>query len=205
MSQAPFPRVQTNHGRYYVYVHCREDDGGPFYVGKGSGRRAWVPQGRSAWWNRIVAKHGLVVKIHRHFQDESEAFASEIETIAILRDLGYQLCNLTIGGEGMSGFKFSEEANLAKSKRTTIQMSSPEARMRISQLKCGEANTQSKLSDEKVRQIHLGANAGDTGEFLSKKFSVSRGLISMILSGKRRRNIYLEFHPEAQTEVKLQA
>ena len=118
------PTLSSDQGRFYVYIHCRADDGEPFYAGKGSGRRAWAKTGRSAWWKRIVAKHGLIVKIQKHFQDESEAFASEIETIAILRDLGYELCNLTDGGEGASGSKHTSETRGKISKAN----STPEAR-----------------------------------------------------------------------------
>ena len=122
------PTLSSDQGRFYVYVHCRADDGEPFYAGKGSGKRAWAKTGRSDWWKRIVAKHGLVVKIQRSFQDESEAFASEIETIAILRDLGHPLVNLTEGGEGASGAVRSAETRAKIAERTRQQMASGEAR-----------------------------------------------------------------------------
>lgn len=148
---------------FYVYVHVKADTGEPFYAGKGSGHRAWSKNGRSAWWKNIVAKHGLVVRIQKHFQDESAAFASEIETIAILRDLGYELCNLTDGGEGPSGAMRGEEtrakmsaakstpearaaqaewnqrrwskpeARLAQAERVRQRMASPEARLAVAE------------------------------------------------------------------------
>ena len=117
--------TQPDQGRFYVYVHCRADDGEPFYVGKGTKARAWNKAGRSAWWKRIVAKHGLIVKIQKHFQDESEAFASEVETIAILRDLGYELCNMTDGGEGASGYVHDVETRA----KMSVAKSSHEARL----------------------------------------------------------------------------
>ena len=41
---------------YYVYEHWRLDTDTCFYVGKGSGNRAYKTVGRNCHWKNIVAK-----------------------------------------------------------------------------------------------------------------------------------------------------
>lgn len=85
---------------HYVYIHRRASDNLPFYVGKGNKYRAWVKEGRSGWWQRVVAKHGLIVEIVFEHLEESEAFQCERDTILELSYFNYPLVNLTAGGEG---------------------------------------------------------------------------------------------------------
>lgn len=96
----------------HVYRHIRLDKNEPFYIGIGAddlGRRAHDKKARrSEWWNRIVDKHGYIVQIL--FEDVSIEFAKEKEKefIALYGrlDLGTgTLCNLTDGGDGISGWK----------------------------------------------------------------------------------------------------
>lgn len=96
---------------FYVYVHRRADTGTVFYVGKGKGRRAWVTQHRNPWWRAVVAKAGAyeIDKVVEHV-DEELAHLAEIELIAKLRSSGVRLCNLTDGGEGMTGYVRSAES-----------------------------------------------------------------------------------------------
>ncbi len=89
---------------YYVYVHYKKDSGEPFYVGKGTARRAYRVSGRSMWWQRTVAKHGFYTEILFEFSTEQEAFNRERSLIDTLCKK-YSLCNLTKGGEGSSGYK----------------------------------------------------------------------------------------------------
>ncbi len=93
---------------YYLYVHRRASDGRVFYVGKGTGYRAWQRGSRrNEHWNRIVAKHGLIVEIlETGYQDW---YAIERE-IALIEFYGRgNLCNNTDGGEGQSGHIKSQE------------------------------------------------------------------------------------------------
>lgn len=101
------PLIATDK-KFYVYLHLRESDGKPFYVGKGCKGRAYKMLGRSEYWTRIKDKHGCVVKILFSELCENEAFELEKQTISVLRKDGYELCNLTDGGEGTSGIIVSE-------------------------------------------------------------------------------------------------
>ena len=102
---------------FYVYKHVRKDNNTCFYVGKGKGRRIYVPK-RNKHYNRIRKKHGCyVVKIKENLT-EKEAFALEREIIEDyvfvfgygINIKGYRdysdkkyLTNSTWGGEGVSG------------------------------------------------------------------------------------------------------
>lgn len=114
---------------FYVYLHIRKDDGVAFYVGKGKAKRAWVTSGRSAYWNRVVAKHGLSVEIVK--SDLSEEAALELEKATILKIGRGFLCNLTDGGEGVSGWRPSEENRARMSKAQKGRKHSVSSRLKM--------------------------------------------------------------------------
>ena len=107
---------------FYIYVHRKLSDNKPFYVGKGSGNRAFDFSGRNKYWKRVKDKHGIKVEIVFDNLSEDEAFQCEIDTLLEFKYFGYELTNMTNGGEGPSGLNFSDEqrlniANGLKSKR----------------------------------------------------------------------------------------
>lgn len=90
---------------FYTYFHTRNDTQKPFYIGKGSGKRAHaVGRERNKHWCNIVKKHGHVVHIAAEWSTESEALEHEKFLITCFRDMGIELCNMTDGGEGTSGW-----------------------------------------------------------------------------------------------------
>lgn len=96
---------------FYVYHHVRTSDGKVFYVGKGRGSRLKAVSGRNPKWANFVAKHGgWVAKIIADGMNEREAHALEIAEIARLGKKN--LCNLTGGGEGVCGLKFTDDQRL---------------------------------------------------------------------------------------------
>lgn len=93
---------------FYVYAYLRKD-GTPYYIGKGSGNRAY--------------KHSNTDKIHPPIDvsnivflkeniSETEAFAYEKQMISHYgrKDLGTGILrNMTNGGEGTAGYKHTSE------------------------------------------------------------------------------------------------
>ena len=94
---------------FYVYAHIRNDTGAIFYVGKGRGKRAIQKCGRNRHWRNIAGASGFRVVYLWSNVDEVSALALEIETIASLRQRGAALTNVTEGGGGLSGMKFSDD------------------------------------------------------------------------------------------------
>lgn len=156
---------------FYVYLHRRASDGSVFYVGKGSRKRAWERSSRNAHWRNIVAKHGLVVELAA--TGLQEWYALELESEMIFR-LGRQtLCNLTDGGDGISGHVHSDETRARLRELNTGKTLAPEARRKISEalagrprdeatrLKIGETQKGTRKSPEHRAKLSA-ANAGKT-------------------------------------------
>jgi len=94
---------------FYVYAH--KNNGKVFYVGKGRRRRAWAISGRNNKWKKFTENCITwdVVMLAENLSEKS-AHSLEIETI---KGIGLEnLCNLTAGGEGVVGFRFSDEQRL---------------------------------------------------------------------------------------------
>jgi hypothetical protein len=92
--------------RFYVYEHLRSDTGAIFYVGKGTGKRCFVKSHhhRNEFWQRTEKKAGgFCVRMVAKDVDEELAFLVEQERISQLRIVGVCLCNMTDGGDGVSG------------------------------------------------------------------------------------------------------
>jgi hypothetical protein len=86
--------------KYYTYAYLREDRT-PYYVGKGTGKRAYKPH-----TNVPKPKERNRIIILKENLTEQEAFRHEIYMIAVLgrKDLGTGILrNLSPGGYGGSG------------------------------------------------------------------------------------------------------
>jgi hypothetical protein len=96
---------------FYVYGHFKPNEDIPFYVGKGTGRRAWQKNGRNEYWKNVVNKYGYEVKLLEENLTEEGAYERERELII---EIGLdKLTNILTGGEGMS----SEDAKRLAKKR----------------------------------------------------------------------------------------
>lgn len=94
---------------FYSYMWMREDES-PYYVGKGSGKRAFIN-------GHGVHRPPCLFRIVVFPQDsEADAFRSEMDLIELFgrKDLGTGcLRNLTNGGEGTTGHKHTLKAKKA--------------------------------------------------------------------------------------------
>ena len=122
--------------KFYVYVDFREDDGRPFYVGKGSRARVKLEKKRNPLHTNIKNKHGMVRKILFETYSEQEAFQKEVELIQELKthiDFGEGGANFTLGGDGTTGYKWNEEQREEQREACKKKWENPEYREKFSE------------------------------------------------------------------------
>ncbi len=137
---------------YYVYIHRKATTGEVFYVGKGHGNRAYSHRNRNRMWQRVVKRHGITVEIVIEGIQEWYAFELEKDLITSYgrrSDNSGVLVNMTEGGEGVSGFRHSEETKTTISKKNKGTKKSADFCKKLSVLKIGNTNMLGKtLSTE---------------------------------------------------------
>jgi hypothetical protein len=136
---------------FYTYAHYRKDSDTIFYIGKGKEGRASSQAGRNGYWKAVATKHGFEVKILARWHTEVEALDHEVLLISCLKEMGYQLTNLTDGGEGASGAKRTIETRKKMSLAQTGKTRSKEAVEKIASKLRGRKHT-----EEHKRKISLG-------------------------------------------------
>ena len=97
--------------KFYVYTYLRED-GTPYYIGKGSGNRAWKSHKRTNG-TELLPKDKSKIIILIDGLEEQVAFNYEEFLIFEYgrKDLGTGILrNVSNGGEGSSGYKHTEDA-----------------------------------------------------------------------------------------------
>lgn len=176
----------VNPYRFYTYAYLREDRT-PYYIGKGSGRRAYIKQKN---FFKPPKDKSRIIFLKQNLT-EQESFKHEKYMIAVFgrKDLGTGiLYNRTDGGEGVSGLKHSKEvreklsiANKGKklSKRTREKMSEAQKNMSeetklkmvLSRLgyshseetkrKMSETKKGKKKSREHIEKIRLSSKIGE--------------------------------------------
>jgi hypothetical protein len=173
----------------YIYRHIRLDKNEPFYIGIGSDNngkysRANRKTYRSDFWNKVIEKTDYRVEIIDDDLTWGEAKEKEMWWIKFYgrRNIGSgPLVNLTDGGDGMAGWKASDET-----------------RKKLSETRKGKVYLPIgwKMSDEQkkvLREHRLGKPPGNKGipltEEQKKKISEkAKGRIS----NKRKTVICLE-------------
>ncbi len=196
---------------YYTYAYLREDRT-PYYIGRGKGRRAFQQSGH---YVKVPPKDRvLFLKIGLSY---SESIQHERYMIAVLgRKINGTGClrNYTEGGEGVPGYRHSQEAKDEMSRTRTGRLHSSKAKERIriglatawaegrhhdisgennpnADGHHGEKNGRSKLTNDDRRQIVLeyvpGKKNGHNGNCaeLATRYGVSMGQIRRIARDPR--------------------
>lgn len=117
----------------YLYKHIRLDTGKVFYVGisrdesKGY-KRMFSEKGRSEYWKNIKKKTEIKYEIYLDGISWEEACSLEKSLINIYgrttNNTG-DLCNLTIGGEGIIGYVLSDDQKTKRSELAKKRLSNP--------------------------------------------------------------------------------
>jgi len=170
---------------YYVYQYLREN-GTPYYIGKGSGRRAFVSQRTIP---KPKDKSRIQIVAHKLF--ESEAFLLEIKLIEYFGriDLGTGILhNKTNGGDGapkvVGKVAWNKDKTQSASHNAKISKALKEyKRTELHQLAINAAlkgraptflgKTHSEETKQKLREINKGKKQGPMSDESKKKLSES--------------------------------
>ena len=177
---------------FYVYEHWRPDKGECFYVGKGHGDRAHRMERRSKHHKNIVSKleaMGMCVEVVLFASGltEQEAFEIEKSRIAHYRDMGVRLANKTDGGDGITGYRHTEEM---KEHFSNIRKGHPPTR----------GTTGMKLSEEtrqKMSARKKGKKPNNFGKKVNRKPATDEARRNMSIAAKKRFE-----NPEAKKHLK---
>ncbi|QIG68258.1 putative homing endonuclease protein [Rhizobium phage RHph_Y1_10] len=191
---------------FYVYLH-KKNSGEVFYVGKGCKDRAWSHRDRSTLWQRVVKKHGLIVEVIADKLTEAQAFSLEVETIAAYgRD---NLCNFTDGGDGVSGYRHTDETRKRMARLRVGKHHSDETRRKIGEANSGRPSKWlgKSLSEEHKKAVGLSMRGAVNGRYnhsrhrfrhpdvgvvemtqneLISAYGLHHGAVSGLVSGKVR-------------------
>ena len=163
---------------YYTYAYLRED-GTPYYIGKGKGKR-FLKKGRCEI--KPPKDKTRVIKLKKNLTEE-EAFRHEIYMISLFgrKDIGTGILrNKTNGGDGTSGFIFTEEMKekiiLSNKRRMTKEYMNFLYEKRIENKK-----EKYKLTDENKKVIYV-----DNLRKFSKENGYCYCCFFRVLCGKRK-------------------
>jgi hypothetical protein len=132
---------------FYVYSHIRKDTGKCFYIGKGSGKRAYLDKFRNQYWRNVVNKHGFEVIILINNISEQKAF--EYESI-FCKEIGYENLTNIRKENGWGGYKQSQETKDKISKANTGKIHSQETKNIISNIMKGNTNRKGKKNSQQT-------------------------------------------------------
>lgn len=172
----------------YIYVHATKS-GDIFYVGKGMHIRAFVTCGRSKHWHNKVNKNGLEVFILFSGLSEVETLSHEVKIIAECKRLGFNLVNISEGGDGSPAFTVSEET---RKKQSQIKKNAPRNPKFIAAGRTARLGMKNKPENiEKTAQARRRKVINSRGEIFNsateaaKVYGTSQGNISSCARGEK--------------------
>lgn len=161
---------------YYVYLHRKATNGEVFYVGKGSGNRAWSKGNRSKFWKDTANKYGFTVEIYIVNVQEWYAYEVERELIAYYgrRDKGTgTLVNMTNGGGG----KYSEYDDYKRERLSNLISESKKDKNKYSftnvYTEVTEICTKSELQEK------YGLPVGNIGRLFNEELNCKQNRVSV--------------------------
>ena len=181
---------------FYVYEHWRPDKAQCFYVGKGTGDRAYKMHHRSAHHKRLQSKllrsgFKVLVKIVAVYDVEAAAFEAEKALIARYRAQGVELVNHTHGGEGRSGYRLSDESKKRISEHHRGKPKSAEQRRKMSEAHKG--HIVSDVTRAKISARHTGRTISDEQKEQLRRINLGKKMspeacakLSAVQRGKKR-------------------
>jgi hypothetical protein len=188
--------------RFYVYLWLRHKDSkngprlSPYYVGKGSGNRAFNPRQRRV---KLPKDRSYIVFVQEGLT-EQEAFDLERYCIALYgrKDLGTGILgNFTDGGEGVSGFKFPQEIRDRISRANLGRVVSQETRDKLSRANKGNQNFLGKTHTPETKAKMSLAQMGNQN-FLGKTHTQE---VRNRISRGRLRHLYELTDPNGEIYV----
>lgn len=194
-----------------VYKHIRLDTNEVFYIGIGDKYRPYIKHNRNKWWKNITNKTDYKVEIISKNLTIQES--CEIETYLIhyygRSDLKLgNLVNLTFGGEGVLGFKHSEESKLKmkitnKGKTKKGNKCSKETKLKLSIINSNYKHTEKakyniSLNNKRKQKI-IDTSTGiiyDSITEVLKIFNLKQSTLCSYLSGKRKNKTSFKYFKE---------
>lgn len=183
----------TTSFKYYVYAYIRQD-GTPYYIGKGTDRRAYAPhkkniavpkdRSRIVFLEKNLSEVGALALERRYIR----WYGKKSDNTGILRNIGE-------GGEGHAGRIPSEEQKRKQSVSMKLRLQlfprimSEETKKKISETKKGR-----KLSEEHKRKI----SKGGKGRVVTEE---TREKLRKINSGISRRGKGFKLSEETKTKM----
>jgi hypothetical protein len=177
--------------QFYTYIHYKPD-GVPFYVGKGCDRRAYdfrFTVRKNKWHDCVVRKFGknnITVEV-LNCANEDDAFYHEQLFIFLFREDGIKLCNMTDGGEGATGYIFTEKDRQKLRTNSAVRGTKgywygkkqpKEMCLKKSQSLLGKTKGRivSAETIQKLREAHVGQKAWNKGIPATKEFKIKVSL-----------------------------
>lgn len=194
----------------YTYMLVDPRNNAPFYVGKGQGRRCdfhvdeakYYTKRKSLKLNKIrkllsLGLQPIVVKVEEGVSD-AQAIEFECLLIAEIRDLGIPLTNMTDGGDGVKGYRHTEEHKRRMSELHTGRIisdkhrqkmrkpKSPEGRANIAKARLTTAYRPSEETKRKTSNALLGRPSPMAGRTHSNE---SRAKMSAAGKGRSKAKV----------------
>lgn len=169
---------------FYAYLHARPDVEGVFsifYVGKGTLYRYRSLNPRNSYYKNIVNKCGKENILISKIDCSTESFALLLEKglIKCLRSMGVKLSNMTDGGDGVSGLKWSEASKLKSSEKRKGIGPSEETKLKIKEALKGRAPTNLGVSHSEEVKAKISKALKGVPKPLSMRANLSKARTGM--------------------------